>query len=151
MDCHPTGDLTGYFENAYQFVKDHGISSEADYPFVAKKGTCKKDIPKVITTLSGYKGIKQSENDLISALANIGPVAVAVSTEHWIPYKGGVFNKTDCATEFTTHAVLAVGYTEDYITIKNTWGPGWGDKGFMHIARGQNICRINDRGAYPIL
>ncbi|XP_072401300.1 cathepsin L-like proteinase [Diabrotica undecimpunctata] len=151
IDCHPKGHLGGYKEYAYQFIKDHGISSEADYPFVVKKGTCKKDVPKVITTISGHKLIKSTENDLISAIANIGPVGVSISTKNWGLYNGGVFNNTGCIDGVIDHGVLAVGYTEDYIIIKNSWGAGWGDKGYMKIARGRNMCKINQNAMYPIL
>ncbi|XP_072400289.1 cathepsin L-like proteinase [Diabrotica undecimpunctata] len=154
IDCHPNGHKGGAPVWVYSFVKKHGISSEANYPFVQKMEKCKKDVPKVITTLSGYKRVKKSDHDLISAIANVGPISVGVSTKNWglhHLYKGGVFNDTACTKKNIDHAVLAVGYTEDYITITNSWGAGWGDKGFMNIARGLNLCHINSDAAYPIL
>lgn len=34
---------------------------------------------------------------------------------------------------FSSHVALAVGYTADHFIIRNSWGAGWGDKGYFHI------------------
>ncbi|CAG9840526.1 unnamed protein product [Diabrotica balteata] len=79
----------------------------------------------------------------------IGPVSVAVGVNHWMHYTDGIFNKTDCGPH--SHAVVAVGYTDEYILLKNSWGSSWGENGYIRIARGSNICGTNDYGFYPIL
>ena len=67
-----------------------------------------------------------------------GPVGIAIeaSKEFFRNYKGGIINSSNCGQE-VGHAVLAVGYgkiaNEEYILIKNSWGPDWGDKGFGKI------------------
>jgi hypothetical protein len=32
------------------------------------------------------------------------------------------------------HAVALVGYTRDRFIVRNSWGNGWGDKGFAHAS-----------------
>jgi hypothetical protein len=31
------------------------------------------------------------------------------------------------------HAILAVGYTEDDVIFRNSWGDGWGDRGYGYL------------------
>lgn len=40
------------------------------------------------------------------------------------------------------HAVVLVGYDTDYWIIKNSWGPNWGENGYIRIKMGDtfNIC-----------
>jgi KDEL-tailed cysteine endopeptidase len=62
-------------------------------------------------------------------------------------YSGGVY-RGDCSNELN-HVVLIVGYGNDaiegpYWIIKNSWGPLWGEKGYMRIAitSGPGTCGI---------
>uniref|UniRef100_A0A6P7GFN2 Cathepsin L-like proteinase n=1 Tax=Diabrotica virgifera virgifera TaxID=50390 RepID=A0A6P7GFN2_DIAVI len=156
IDCSTKdyGCIGGLMHTAFDFVKSHGISSEADYPFIGKDDNCRTNVTKTLTSISGYKGVN-TEEDIISAIAKVGPVSVAVSVgqtqNDWFQYKGGIFNKTTCGTTLD-HGVTAVGYTDEYIIIKNSWGPDWGEDGYIRLARGLNMCGINNvLNYYPVL
>ncbi|XP_050516835.1 trophozoite cysteine proteinase-like [Diabrotica virgifera virgifera] len=135
--------------NAYKYVMENGISSEADYPYLEKDDICKNNTRKAITKISGWRQTKRTEKDLISAIAKVGPISVGVGVKGWRDSRHGVHNNTDCGP--LNHAVLAVGYTEEYFIVKNSWGPKWGDNGYIRIARGNNICHINEACYYPVL
>jgi len=48
------------------------------------------------------------------------------------------------------HGVLAVGYGEGYFIVKNSWGPSWGDAGYLKISDSkENICGILSQASYP--
>ncbi|XP_050505771.1 cathepsin L-like proteinase [Diabrotica virgifera virgifera] len=139
----------GWPVRSFQYIQKEGISSEADYPYVAKDETCKKNARKSITRISGYKKVNPTEKDLISAISKIGPISVLVGASPWTNYVGGVYDNTNCGQ--INHAVLAVGYTDEYIIVKNSWGTEWGEGGYIRIARGKNICSINNQNSYPLL
>ena len=53
------------------------------------------------------------------------------------------------------HVVAIVGYetvngTLTWI-IRNSWGEGWGYKGYAYVERGQNQMGINFYVVYPVL
>lgn len=87
-------------------------------------------------------------------------VAIQASSTTFMYYRSGVITSTACGTA-TNHAVAIVGYgsTTDGIPfwiIKNSWGPYWGDKGYVKIMRdtvtgGKGICGIQTYLAYPNL
>ena len=54
-----------------------------------------------------------------------------------------------CTSSDTDHAITVVGYGtadngEKYWLIKNSWGSRWGDKGFIKMKRGVNMCGIGN-------
>ena len=83
--------------------------------------------------------------DVLLALLQNGPVAVSIdaSSPSFQSYTGGVFD-TPCAAGAPNeanndHALVVVGYGVDPTTkltfwkLKNSWGPMWGEEGFMRI------------------
>lgn len=80
-------------------------------------------------------------------LANHGPVAVAVNAINWQFYLGGVIQfHCSGSPENLNHAVQIVGYDQTasvpHYIIRNSWGVEFGDKGYIYIAIGKNICGI---------
>ncbi|XP_028799540.1 ervatamin-B-like [Neltuma alba] len=94
-----------------------------------------------------------------------------IASERDYPYKAkdsacnftlGIFNGNDCSSIGSckhNHAVLIVGYGstsdgQDYWIVKNSWGPSWGQGGYIFIKRNtgaaHRVCNINCSGAYPI-
>lgn len=131
----------GLMDNAFKFVKDHGIVHESEYPYKAVKQTCSKNSGDF--KISGFTDVKNC-NDLATAVTG-RPVSVAVDATNWSPYKSGVFN--NCKASLN-HGVLLVGITDQYWWVKNSWGTTWGEKGFIRLARG-NTCGICNVASYP--
>lgn len=96
--------------------------------------TCHFTKQNVGATDKGFVDIKQGdENDLLKAVASVGPVSVAIdaSQPSFQLYSSGVYYEADCSSEQLDHGVLVVGYgtdevsNQDYWLVKNSWGTTW--------------------------
>ena len=74
-------------------------------------------------------------------LAEVGPLAVSVYASSWGAYSGGVFEGCSYDSNIAlNHAVQLVGYGSDpadgdYWIVRNSWGPGWGEDGYIRLKR----------------
>ena len=93
------------------------------------------------------------------ALANNGPVSACfLVTGNFGGYTGGIYQEDNCAgidEGEANHCVGLVGYGLDstygeYFILRNSWGPGWGQGGYMKIAS-NNMCNIASYVSYPLL
>lgn len=77
-------------------------------------------------------------------LASNGPISIGAYATQWLSYKGGIM--TSCDNKDPNHAILIVGYGsdngQDYWIIKNSWGPTWGESGYIRLGRGRDLCKI---------
>ncbi|KAI4336680.1 hypothetical protein L6164_015176 [Bauhinia variegata] len=163
IDCdtsYNNGCNGGLMDYAFEYiVANGGIHKEEDYPYMMGEGTCemRKDESEVVT-ISGYHDVPaNNEPSLLKALSN-QPLSVAIeaSGRDFQFYSGGVFDG-HCGSELD-HGVAAVGYGTskglDYIIVKNSWGPKWGEKGYIRMRRNisgkpEGLCGINKTASYP--
>ncbi|KAK9883497.1 hypothetical protein WA026_001671 [Henosepilachna vigintioctopunctata] len=144
----------GDMNMAFLYVKDKGIEKELDYPYVAHQGTCKQEGAELY--VAEYMNIKPTEDALKEAVANIGPISVAIEASSQLQnYVSGVFLDRTCTADLN-HAVLAVGYGvengNDYWLLKNSWGFEWGEQGYLKLARNKyNNCGVGLRASYPVV
>ncbi|KAL0322813.1 UNVERIFIED_CONTAM: Cysteine protease XCP2 [Sesamum angustifolium] len=162
IDCDTTynnGCNGGLMDYAFAYiVSKGGIHKEEDYPYLMEEGTCEENRGESeVVTISGYHDVPANdEQSLLKALAN-QPLSVAIeaSGRDFQFYSGGVFDG-HCGTELD-HGVAAVGYGSskglDYIIVKNSWGPKWGEKGFIRMKRNTGkpagMCGINKMASFP--
>ena len=135
----------GLMDNAFKFVKDNGIVHEDEYPYKPVKQTCKMQTGNF--KISGFTDIKKC-SDLIKALQD-RPVSIAVDATNWSRYSSGVFS--NCRTSLN-HGVLLVGSQGGNWVVKNSWGTGWGQKGFITLEgknNSANTCGLCNVASYP--
>jgi len=121
----------------FSWVKSNGIPTEAAYPYTARDGKCKKFAS--VFKDGGFVDVPANQPNQMVAALNIQPVSVAINAEgsEFQFYKGGILD-FDCGTQLD-HGVLAVGYGsengKDFWIVKNSWGAGWGEEGYIRFAR----------------
>ncbi|KAF8694893.1 hypothetical protein HU200_037994 [Digitaria exilis] len=173
-DTEAVGCAGGYMSWAFEFVmKNRGLTTEGNYPYLGMNGNCQT--PKLnesAVTISGYRNVTaSSEPDLLRAAA-AQPVSVAVDAGGfvWQLYGGGVF--TGPCTSELNHGVTVVGYGETqgdtdgdggetpgqkYWVVKNSWGPEWGEAGYIRMQRqavagaADGLCGIAVLPSYPVM
>lgn len=130
-----------------------GIPLESCYPYKARKETCQQACPKYYPLSEWYyvgraAGVP-STNALKSAIYDHGPVAVAVHVNSYFHhYTGGIFDA--CSSGNVNHGVVLVGWNDNgkYWILKNSWGNGWGENGYMKIK--YRCCKIGYAAAYGV-
>ncbi len=108
--------------------------------------------PKLKKSIYKYNG---SEDELKKLVYTNGAVVAGIqftnATGQKLYYFCGSSIFTDCSDDDkkfgeNKHAVTVVGYGKEggmnYWLIKNSWGPTFGDNGFLKLPRGKNSCGI---------
>lgn len=161
VDCSRSygthGCRGGWMELAFEYVINYGLALESSYPYRGKEGTC--HFAGTAAQCRSYKILPSGDELFLQQVVGIvGPVSVAIdsSQKSFHMYKRGVYYDRNCSSSKLDHAVLAAGYgTENgkaYWLLKNSWGPGWGDKGYIKMARNRdNHCGIAEHCVYPLV
>ncbi|KAF3655577.1 Actinidain [Capsicum annuum] len=163
IDCdrsYNEGCNGGLMDYAFQFViKNGGIDSEEDYPYVEGDGTCDtfRKNAKVVK-IDSYEDVPENNERALQKALVHQPVSIAVEAggKDFQHYKSGIFTGR-CGTA-VDHGVVAVGYgTEngmDYWIVRNSWGASWGEKGYLkmerNIASRQGKCGLAIEPSYPV-
>lgn len=150
----------GWMNTAFKYIQDNkGIDTEKSYPYEGPNNVCRFNANGIGATVSGFINIPSGdESALTKTIAAIGPVSVAfVASEHFQHYSGGVHYDHRCNLQEINHAALAVGYGTDekfgdYYIVKNSWSSGWGENGYIRMARNRrNNCGIASYASYPVV
>jgi C1A family cysteine protease len=138
------------------FIEGAGTSLKAAMDIVRKYGNVlDTDLPFSITTsmflgnentfyasaatrkAASYFNLGRDLNQWRSWLATRGPVLVGLNVDATWDNAKSTAGKLDVFQPNTVrggHAVCLVGYTADRFIVRNSWGTGWGDKGFGYAS-----------------
>ena len=150
VDCDKvdSGCNGGLMENAFNYVKGHGLGLAAEYPYRARGGSCKKVESHVAVKGFHFAGT-DNEEEIKKFVATTGPVSIALNAGTLQFYDGGVIDadENECNPQEIDHGVAIVGYgTENgqqYWLVRNSWGQNWGENGYFRVALGKGVCGVN--------
>lgn len=140
---------------AFDYTSSAPLQTEASYPYAGVGGQCQADGSGKVGA-SSHTDVPPNDPAQLLAAVSKGPVSIAIEADQgaFQGYAGGVLNSPDCGTNLD-HGVLIVGHGTDgsqgYWIVKNSWGAGWGENGFIRIAdvAGEGICGINMAAVQP--
>jgi len=167
VDCaHNDGNSGchgGNMDAAFTYLEKHPVCTDESYPYVGDdfsrrchERRCTAGIPAGM--VSGYQDVSPEDMEALMEAVSQQPVSVGIEADQqaFQLYQGGVLT-ADCGSDLD-HAVLLVGYGTDqgvdYWKIKNSWGPYWGEMGFVRIKRGgsaEGECGVTLAPTYPVV
>jgi hypothetical protein len=132
------------------------LAAEAVYPYMGNQS--RLSCP---TGLAAYRrGARlgaayytyHGSEELLQALVNRHGAVVSTLYSNFTAFlkydgrQGQIFDGCPASNFTKDHAVAVVGYGSqngtDYWLVKNSWGPLWGDRGFMRLKRGVGMCGL---------
>lgn len=122
-----------------------GAVMETNFPYTASDlpCNCPYDHPYILKSW-GWVGVNPATptgQEIKTAILTRGPVGVGVAVDHAFgAYSGGIFNACN-NTQALNHGVVLVGWDDTQGSngvwiLRNSWGPGWGEGGYMRIEYG---------------
>jgi C1A family cysteine protease len=97
-------------------------------PFIGKNENFMIDTVEYITDFN--------LDHLLLAIYEVGPVMIGLNADNYFKANTGeLFTGENTDPLDASHAVLAVGYDEEAIIIKNSWGPNWANNGYIRVAK----------------
>ena len=126
-------------EVGFGFAQKYGITMESLWPYAENTGICMSHGSPVVKASGCVRTLSNSYNATMRAVAS-GPVAINVDAASWVSYHSGVFDMCEDQAQYeVNHAVQLVGYGvklgAPYWIVRNHWGAGWGESGYMRIRR----------------
>lgn len=120
-----------------------GLTTESDEPYKGQDLTCddKRKAPYKVKAWGwvDWGATVPPTDALKAAMCKYGPITTTVyASPAFMAYAGGVFNEKDPAP--INHAVTLVGWDDarGAWLMRNSWGTGWGEGGYMWIRYGSN-------------
>lgn len=166
LDCSGGGDCSGGTHvQGLHYILDHGYVLESVYPYQESKGnSCRRAKGKKVDYHYSHKISSQDpktykrilQDNLVSLDINIKAMP------YLITFSGGILdpNQKFCQ-EKVDHTVTVIGFDDEDIkkgiwVIKNSWGPAWGDNGYMRLYQHKEMdgrhcfCGKSQFGCYAI-
>lgn len=132
-----------------EFVRNYGLELAVNYPYRAREEECPYDEDTEPKTM-GYMRMDFGSamvvpHDLLEDYLPLSPLVLSIKTPaDFLEYGGGVYDGKGCRPN-SGHSILLVGHGRqlgrEYWLIRNSFGVGWGEKGYYKLAKDADCTR----------
>jgi cathepsin L len=149
--CGGTGGCEGATQElGFGYVVSKGLVTEAAWPYKATDSACTWTGKTAAVGITGFVALPTNNYTALVNAVSKQPIAISAAAEAWQLYSSGVL-KNNCGTD-VDHAIQLVGFGTDsakgdYWLVRNSWGPSWGEAGYIRIARfgeGKEPCAADN-------
>ena len=137
----------------YAKNKKVALLEESQYPYVGKDEQCKFEgieLNGPVVVDGNATALTPQNAQIIRRRLDDNVVLAAIDSSCILfkNYRQDILGSSCSRTIITDHTVLIVGYGTytydngfdvDYFIIRNSWGTGWGQDGYMYLAFDENI------------
>ena len=143
----------GTTQQAFKYVIKNGISFQNNYPpYTARDQDCKKKDADF--KINKFKKVPKNRSKALAKACDVQPISIVIDASDIYDYGAGIYANPRCF-EKLDHAVLLTGYDGEVWRVKNSWGAGWGENGYIRFSRSAvpdnegGICGILLDASYP--
>jgi len=142
--CYTEGMATEHFEKASDLCTDH--------PWGGDNSTCQASHAEASWSSEGLRLII-GEKEIMQLLAGGRALYVTMMVHmNFLLHDSPVVYTETTGDALGGHALVMVGYGVEkqgadqtpYWLLQNSWGPAWGDHGYIKVLRGRNLGQIED-------
>jgi hypothetical protein len=146
VSCNPWdwGCNGGYWAN--DMLVSPGAVMETCFPYTATDAPCITTCPYPYNIQSWAFITTDDEvpstDSIKQAIYTYGAVQTGIYAESYFQaYTGGVLNVCKRRPRYSNHAIMLIGWDDALGAwrLKNSWGTGWGESGYMWIKYGCNL------------
>jgi len=140
----------GLIDGAFQYVEsNHGLCEWNEYKYTAQTGSCVASNCTNVATVSSHTDIAVGDENALQQAVAMAPVAAAVDATSFQFYSSGIYDNMACGTQID-HGMTIIGWSHGpvagvdtpYWILRNMWSASWGEKGYMRLLRGKNLCGV---------
>jgi hypothetical protein len=162
-DTQDQGCSGGLPVNAFLYIifsQGGYFVEEQTYPYTAVDGSCyyTTDMNSRAFVSDVASPANPTEDTILNICYELGPVLCRIdaSQASFQLYKGGIYDEPACSSTDLNHAVVTIGYGSvaptDYWIVRNSFGVGWGEDGYIRMIRNHNNqCGIATDALIPLM